>query len=84
MYHSSGALCYMLRVTSYKIMKEWKDITTKEAPELVRELAANRERLRDLRFRISQGQHKDVREVRELRTRIARIQTVLAKTTQPV
>lgn len=60
-------------------MKEWKEIQEKETPELVREMAASREKLRDLRFRISQGQHKDVREVRELKTRIARLATIFSK-----
>ncbi|OGL74215.1 50S ribosomal protein L29 [Candidatus Uhrbacteria bacterium RIFCSPHIGHO2_12_FULL_57_11] len=60
-------------------MKEWKEIQNKEIPELVREMAASREKLRDLRFRISQGQHKDVREVREIRVRIARLATLVSK-----
>ncbi len=60
-------------------MKEWKEFTSKETTELVRELAAAREKLRDLRFRTSQGQHKDVREIRELRKRIARFETLLVK-----
>lgn len=60
-------------------MKEWKDIQTKETPELIRELAASREKLRDLRFRVSQGQHKDVREIRELRVRIARLGTLIVR-----
>ncbi len=58
-------------------MKEWKDILNKDVLELRRQLAESREKLRDLRFRVSQGQHKDVREIRELRTRIARLQTVV-------
>ncbi|MBI4425978.1 MAG: 50S ribosomal protein L29 [Candidatus Kerfeldbacteria bacterium] len=46
-------------------------------PELQRLLAASREALRDLRFRVAANQHKDVREIRELRARIARIQTFM-------
>ncbi len=42
-------------------------------------LALNREQLRDLRFRVSEAQAKNVSEVRKLRRRIARILTELNK-----
>jgi len=41
-------------------------------------LAAAREELRSLRFRIASNQHKDIREVRDVRKRIARILTILS------
>jgi ribosomal protein L29 len=56
---------------------ELKDLTQKNASELRVLLAETRERLRDLRFRVSQEAHKDVREIREVRTAIARILTLL-------
>jgi large subunit ribosomal protein L29 len=56
---------------------DYKELRQKSAPELQRLLAAWREQLRDKRFRISQGQHKDVREIRELKRDIARVLTHL-------
>lgn len=53
------------------------DLRKKEGPELKRLLAAERERLRDLRFRTAAGQLKDVRQVRKARATIARLLTVL-------
>lgn len=44
---------------------------------LEKDLAHLREELRDLRFRVSQNQHKDVRDVREKRKDIARIMSEL-------
>ncbi len=58
---------------------ELKDLIQKNASELRVLLAEARERLRDLRFRVSQEAHKDVREIREVRTAIARILTLLTK-----
>ncbi|MBI4089870.1 MAG: 50S ribosomal protein L29 [Candidatus Kerfeldbacteria bacterium] len=46
-------------------------------PELEKQLAAAREDLRDLRFRVAANQHKDVRAIRELRTRVARLLTLI-------
>jgi ribosomal protein L29 len=56
-----------------------KELIQKNPSELRVLLAEARERLRDLRFRVSQEAHKDVREIREVRTAIARIQTLLTK-----
>ncbi len=49
------------------------------APELQKLLASTREQLRDLRFRVSANQHKDVRELRELKHRIAQILTLIGQ-----
>lgn len=58
---------------------ELKDLIQKNPSELQVLLAEARERLRDLRFRVSQEAHKDVREIREVRAAIARILTLLSK-----
>jgi len=59
-----------------------QEILNKPEAELKRLLAESREQLRELRFRVSANQHKDVREVRELRQRIARILTKLKPATK--
>lgn len=53
------------------------ELKSRQRPELERMLKESREQLRDLRFRIHSSQHKDVRELRETRQRIARILTLL-------
>lgn len=54
-----------------------KELQQKTEAELRTILAEAREHLRDLHFRVSQDAHKDVREIREVRTAIARILTLL-------
>lgn len=54
-----------------------KELRKKEQAELHKLLKLNRERLRDLRFKVAAKQHKDVRDVRETKRTIARILTVL-------
>ena len=61
---------------------EYKELQQKSAPELQRLLASLREQLRDKRFRVSEGQHKDVREIRELKKDIARLLTRLHQSTE--
>ena len=56
---------------------DYQQIKPKTAPELHRELARLREQLRDRRFKVAQGQHQDVREIRELKRDIARFLTRL-------
>jgi ribosomal protein L29 len=56
---------------------KFSDIKNKSVAELNRELIQLRANLRDRRFKVAQGQHKDVREIRELKTDIARILTHL-------
>lgn len=56
---------------------EFKLLLQKSEPELQRQLANLREQLRSRRFKVTQGQHKDVREIREMRQAIAQILTRL-------
>jgi len=60
-----------------KLKEELKDLKAKSATELAKLLAASREKMRDLNFKIAQNQNKDVRETRVVRKNIARILTVL-------
>ncbi len=53
------------------------NLSHKSPIELQRELARLREQLRDRRFKVAQGQHPDVRELRELKRAIARLLTTL-------
>ena len=55
----------------------WNDVKIMKGPELERQLGTLREQLRDARFRVSQGQLKDVRQVRSLKKDIARMLTRL-------
>lgn len=62
---------------------DWKEITPKSTTELQRLLQEKRELLRDRRFKVAHGQHKDVREIRELKRDIARIMTKLHEPVTP-
>lgn len=64
---------------------KFSDLKNKSTAELNRELTQLRAALRDRRFKVAQGQHKDVREIREARTDIARILTRLKEvSTSPI
>ncbi|MFA5075809.1 MAG: 50S ribosomal protein L29 [Patescibacteria group bacterium] len=54
-----------------------KEIKEKNLVELQKLLAASREKLRDLRFKVANKQLKDVREVRTIKQGIARVLTEL-------
>ena len=56
---------------------EWKELQTTSAAELQRRLQEQREHLRDLRFRVSQGTEKNVSAIRTTRLAISRILTRL-------
>lgn len=56
---------------------DWKELERKGRPELERILATEREHVRRLRFAVNQGQHKDVRELRQARHDVARLLTRL-------
>lgn len=56
---------------------ELKELRQKSGGELHKLLAQWRENFRDLRFKISSKQHKNVREIREVKKTIARMLTVL-------
>ena len=46
---------------------------------LIKEVEEAHERLKELRFKLSSNQLKDVREIRELKRGVARIKTILAQ-----
>ena len=54
---------------------DFKELKQKSPVELQRLLQEKREQLRDRRFKVAQGQQKDVRELRELKHDIARLLT---------
>lgn len=54
-----------------------KELRVKEGPALKQLLAAERARLRELRFRLAASQLKDVRAVRTTRRTIARLLTII-------
>lgn len=54
-----------------------KELSTKTPAELSKLLAESQERLRELRFKDSNKQLKNVRAIRELKLGIARILTLL-------
>lgn len=54
-----------------------KEIRKKAEQELLKFLKLKREQMRDLRFQIAAKQHKDVRDLRQIRKDIAQILTVL-------
>ena len=56
-----------------------KELTTKTSAELTKLLAESQEKLRDLRFKDSNKQLKNVRSIRVLKQDIARINTLLNK-----
>lgn len=53
-----------------------KDLREKRELDLEKMLAAEKERVRDLRFKVSQRQLKNLREAREAKKVIARILTI--------
>lgn len=56
-----------------------KELKTKDAQELNKLLQINREKLRDLRFKDSNKQLKNIREIRAVRKLIAQILTLTNK-----
>ena len=58
---------------------EFKELKIKEQKELQQLLIVNREKLRDLRFKDSNKQLKNIREIRVVRNLIARVLTLLNK-----
>lgn len=56
---------------------EFKELQTKTKPELQKLLAEKREHARELRFKDSNRQLKNVREIRVAKTEIAQILTLL-------
>lgn len=61
-------------------MKEkFEALKSKNETELRKLLAEDREKLRDLRFRVSAATEKGVRKIRMIRVRIARALTAIAQ-----
>ncbi|NCN21954.1 50S ribosomal protein L29 [Candidatus Falkowbacteria bacterium] len=58
---------------------DFKEITTKSEEELKKLLEDSQEKERELRFKDSNRQLKNVREIRSLKKNIARILTILTK-----
>jgi ribosomal protein L29 len=58
---------------------DFKEITTKSDEELKKLLEDSQEKERELRFKDSNRQLKNVREIRSLKKNIARILTILTK-----
>jgi ribosomal protein L29 len=58
---------------------EFKELTTKDSKELQKLLSVNQEKLRELRFKDSNKQLKNIREIRVVRNLIAQILTLLNK-----
>jgi len=58
---------------------EFKELKTKDKKELQKLLVVNREKLQELRFKDSNKQLKNIREIRVIRNSIAQILTLLNK-----
>lgn len=56
---------------------EIKELRAKSEKELINLLTTSREKLRDIRFKISAKQLKNIREIRKIKKLIAQILTVL-------
>ncbi|MBU1164676.1 50S ribosomal protein L29 [Patescibacteria group bacterium] len=56
---------------------EYKELKKKSVKDLQKFLAENREKLRDLRFKVSQKQVKNIREIRVVKKTIAQILMLL-------
>jgi ribosomal protein L29 len=56
-----------------------KELKVKSKEELNKLLSDNRDKLRDLKFKVANRQLKDVRGIRKLKREIARMLTVLNK-----
>ena len=58
---------------------EIKDLKGKDEKELQKLLQEKRDRLRQLRFELSQGKVKNIKEIRETKKDIARILTITSQ-----
>ena len=59
------------------------EIKNKSENELKRSLIKKKEKIRELRFLLSQGKVKNIREIRKIKKDIARILTVVNKNKKP-
>ncbi len=60
--------------------KEIEQIKNKPMPELQKNLVDYRETLRKLKFDLSQGKVKNIKQIKETKKMIARILTIISKT----
>ena len=60
-----------------KAREELKELKLKSVAELRKLFNSSREKLRELRFKVSQNQLKNVREIRVLKKKIAKISTLI-------
>lgn len=58
---------------------DFKELTTKTSADLQKLLDSNREKLHDLRFKDSNKQLKNIREIRSIKQLIAQILTLINK-----
>ena len=58
-------------------MKSIEELAKKTEAQLQQSLMEYRDKLRDMRFRVSQKQLKNIREIRDIKKNIAQILTVL-------
>jgi large subunit ribosomal protein L29 len=58
---------------------DWKELKDKKEVDLKKLLFVWREKLRDLRFKDSNKQLKNIREIREVKRNIAKVLTLLNK-----
>ncbi|MBN1325367.1 50S ribosomal protein L29 [Candidatus Falkowbacteria bacterium] len=62
-----------------KVKEQYKELKLKSEAELNKILISSREKLRDLRFKVSQNQLKNIREVRAIKKKIAQILTLIGQ-----
>lgn len=58
---------------------DFKELQTKSEAELHKILGLNREKIREMRFKDSNKQLKNVREIRTVKEQIAQVLTILNK-----
>lgn len=58
---------------------EIQQLKTKPLPELQKNLNEYREKLRKLKFDLAQGKVKNIREIKDIKKAIARILTIMNK-----
>ncbi|MDP2944662.1 MAG: 50S ribosomal protein L29 [bacterium] len=58
---------------------DFKELQTKSETELRKILGQNREKLRELRFKDSNKQLKNIREIRTVKEQVAHVLTILNK-----
>jgi ribosomal protein L29 len=65
-----------------KAKEELKELKLKSAADLQKLLNSNREKLRELKFKVSQNQLKNIREIRSLRKKTAKVLTLINQKNQ--